>query len=153
MREDRNERAGLLPDGTLAGTDAEAQARQIFANIEALLAAHGARPEHLVKLLTFVAGTEHLAGYRAARQRPSRTGSRRVTSRPNPWWSWRHWPARTTQPKWRRSPLCQWPRAMACGLFRFGPAGFLCGFTLSSVTSEACASQFDLWSDVPRYPV
>ncbi|MEW2499733.1 RidA family protein [Amycolatopsis sp. NPDC047767] len=66
MREDRNERAGLLPDGTLAGTDAKAQARQIFANIEALLAAHGARPEHLVKLLTFVAGTEHLAGYRAA---------------------------------------------------------------------------------------
>ena len=33
---------GVLPDGTLAG------------------------PEHLVKLLTLVAGTEHLPGYRAA---------------------------------------------------------------------------------------
>jgi 2-iminobutanoate/2-iminopropanoate deaminase len=57
---------GVGPDGTLAGVDAEAQGRQIFANLEALLAAEGARPEHLVKLLTLVAGTEHLAGFRAA---------------------------------------------------------------------------------------
>ncbi|WP_410643549.1 RidA family protein [Amycolatopsis sp. lyj-346] len=57
---------GTLPDGTLAGPDAETQARQIFENIELLLAAQGAGPRHLVKLLTMVAGTEHLAGYRAA---------------------------------------------------------------------------------------
>ncbi len=56
---------GVAPDGELAA-DAVAQARQIFANLEALLAAEGAGPEHVVKLLTLVAGTEHLAGYRAA---------------------------------------------------------------------------------------
>ena len=50
----------------LAGADAETQARQIFANLETLLAAQGAGPEHLVKLLTLVAGTEHLPGHRAA---------------------------------------------------------------------------------------
>lgn len=57
---------GIRPDGALAGVDAENQTRQIFANIEALLAAHDAEPQHLVKLLSLVAGTEHLAGYRAA---------------------------------------------------------------------------------------
>ncbi|WP_372664830.1 RidA family protein [Amycolatopsis kentuckyensis] len=55
---------GVGPDGTLTG--AEAQAKQIFANLDALLAAEGAGPSHLVKLLTLVAGTEHLDGYRAA---------------------------------------------------------------------------------------
>ena len=45
---------------------AATQGRQIFANLAALLAAEGAGPEHLVKLLTLVAGTEHLDGYRAA---------------------------------------------------------------------------------------
>lgn len=57
---------GVGPDGTLAGPGAEPQAKQIFANLGALLAAEGAGPEHLVKLLTLVAGTEHLDGYRAA---------------------------------------------------------------------------------------
>ncbi|WP_410653937.1 RidA family protein [Amycolatopsis sp. lyj-112] len=57
---------GVLPDGTLAGPEAEAQGRQVFANIEALLAAAGGEPRHLVKLLTLISGTEHLAGYRAA---------------------------------------------------------------------------------------
>jgi 2-iminobutanoate/2-iminopropanoate deaminase len=57
---------GVGLDGALVAADAEAQGRQIFANLEALLAAEGAGPEHLVKLLTLVAGTEHLAGYRAA---------------------------------------------------------------------------------------
>ncbi|WP_329047000.1 RidA family protein [Amycolatopsis sp. NBC_01488] len=56
---------GVAPDGTLA-TGAEAQGRQIFANLEALLTAEGAGPEHLVKLVTLLASTEHLAGYRAA---------------------------------------------------------------------------------------
>lgn len=58
---------GTLPDGTLAGPDAEAQTRQVLANIEALLASLGAGPEHVVKLFTMVAGVEHLAGSRAAR--------------------------------------------------------------------------------------
>ncbi|KZB86167.1 RidA family protein [Amycolatopsis regifaucium] len=57
---------GVLPDGSLAGPDAEVQGRQIFANIEALLTAAGGEPRHLVKLLTLVGGTEHLAGYRTA---------------------------------------------------------------------------------------
>ncbi|MFF5208359.1 RidA family protein [Streptosporangium sp. NPDC000396] len=59
---------GALEDGTLAGPDAESQTRQIFANIERLLESLGAGPEHLVKLLTMVAGTEHLGGFRAAVQ-------------------------------------------------------------------------------------
>lgn len=57
---------GVLEDGTLAGSDAESQTRQIFANMERLLESLGAGPEHLVKLLTLVSGTEHLAGCRAA---------------------------------------------------------------------------------------
>ncbi|EFL08391.1 RidA family protein [Streptomyces sp. AA4] len=57
---------GALPDGTLAGPDAEAQTREVLANIERVLAAAGARPEHLVKVFSMVAGTEHLAGFRAA---------------------------------------------------------------------------------------
>jgi 2-iminobutanoate/2-iminopropanoate deaminase len=59
---------GLREDGTLAGPDAESQTRQAFANIGALLDALGAGPEHVVKLLTFVSGTEHLAGSRTARE-------------------------------------------------------------------------------------
>ena len=58
---------GLLPDGTLAGLDAETQTRQIFDNIEVLLASAGAGPEHLVRLCTMVAGTDHLEGSRMAR--------------------------------------------------------------------------------------
>ncbi|MEU0569115.1 RidA family protein [Nonomuraea sp. NPDC005983] len=58
---------GALDDGTLAGPDAESQTRQAFANIETLLASLGAEPGHLVKLLTLVAGTEHLDGCRVAR--------------------------------------------------------------------------------------
>jgi 2-iminobutanoate/2-iminopropanoate deaminase len=58
---------GIRPDGVLAGPDAEAQTRQIYANIAALLASVGAGPEHLLKLFTMVAGAEHLAGSRAGR--------------------------------------------------------------------------------------
>jgi 2-iminobutanoate/2-iminopropanoate deaminase len=57
---------GATPDGALAGPDAESQARQIFANIEALLGSVGAGPGNVVKLVTLVAGTEHIDGYRAA---------------------------------------------------------------------------------------
>jgi enamine deaminase RidA (YjgF/YER057c/UK114 family) len=59
---------GVLADGTLAGPDAESQTRQIFANIETLLGSLGGGPQQLVKLLTLVSGTEHLAGCRAARE-------------------------------------------------------------------------------------
>ncbi|MER6948157.1 RidA family protein [Nonomuraea sp. NPDC000554] len=59
---------GVLDDGTLAGSDARSQTRQIFANIERLFDSLGVGPEHLVKLMTLVAGTEHLYGCRAARQ-------------------------------------------------------------------------------------
>ena len=58
---------GLLPDGTLAGADAETQTRQALANIQDLLAAAGSGPEHIVKFLSLIAGTEHLAGSRTAR--------------------------------------------------------------------------------------
>ena len=58
---------GNLPDGTLAGPGAVEQTRQVFANLEALLAHLGVTPGHIVKLLTFVAGTEHLPGFGAAR--------------------------------------------------------------------------------------
>jgi 2-iminobutanoate/2-iminopropanoate deaminase len=58
---------GVLEDGTLAGPDAESQTRQAYANIGVLLDSLGAGPEHLVKLLTLVSGTEHLAGCRSAR--------------------------------------------------------------------------------------
>ncbi|MEU8383588.1 RidA family protein [Streptosporangium sp. NPDC048865] len=57
---------GVLEDGTLAGPDAESQARQVFANIESILRSVGAGPEHLLKLFTMLSGTEHLAGSRAA---------------------------------------------------------------------------------------
>ncbi|WP_370964812.1 RidA family protein [Amycolatopsis sp. cg9] len=57
---------GVRPDGTLARPDTESQAMQLFANVSELLAAEGAGPEHLVKLLTLAAGTKHLNGYRAA---------------------------------------------------------------------------------------
>lgn len=59
---------GVLPDGVLAGPDAESQTRQIFANIELLLGSLGAGPEHLVKLVTLVAGAEHVPGCRTARR-------------------------------------------------------------------------------------
>ncbi|MFI7443003.1 RidA family protein [Nonomuraea indica] len=59
---------GVLEDGTLAGPDAQSQTRQVLANIDKLLASLGAGPESLVKLLTMVAGAEHLPGCRAAMQ-------------------------------------------------------------------------------------
>jgi 2-iminobutanoate/2-iminopropanoate deaminase len=59
---------GVAEDGTLAGLDARSQTRQAFANIGRLLDALGAGPEHLVKLLTLVAGAEHLDGSRLARE-------------------------------------------------------------------------------------
>jgi len=57
---------GVRPDGMLAGPDAEAQAREVLANVERALAAAGAEPGQLVKVFTMVAGTEHLPGIRTA---------------------------------------------------------------------------------------
>ncbi|MFD1542048.1 RidA family protein [Nonomuraea guangzhouensis] len=59
---------GVLEDGALSGPDAESQTRQALTNIERLLESMDAGPEQLVKLLTLVSGTEHLEGYRAARE-------------------------------------------------------------------------------------
>ena len=58
---------GLLPDGSLAGEDAESQTRQVLANLRELLAAAGGGPEHIVKLLVLIGGVEHLTGSREAR--------------------------------------------------------------------------------------
>ncbi|MEU9887019.1 RidA family protein [Sphaerisporangium sp. NPDC051011] len=58
---------GALPDGRMAGPDAEAQSRQIYENLGALLAVAGSGPRHLLRLFTMVAGAEHLTGVRAGR--------------------------------------------------------------------------------------
>lgn len=57
---------GNLPDGRLVGTDPAAQTEQALANIETLLASEGAQPANLLRLQSFVAGTENLAGFRTA---------------------------------------------------------------------------------------
>lgn len=57
---------GILPDGELAGPDAESQTRALLGNLERLLEASGAGPEHLVKVFSMVSGTEHLPGFRTA---------------------------------------------------------------------------------------
>jgi 2-iminobutanoate/2-iminopropanoate deaminase len=58
---------GVDADGVLAGDTLAAQTAAVFANIGRLLAAAGAGPENLVRLLSFVVGPVDLAGYRAAR--------------------------------------------------------------------------------------
>jgi enamine deaminase RidA (YjgF/YER057c/UK114 family) len=58
---------GTDVNGTLVGLDAESQTRQVLANIEAILKHLGAVPSNIVKLLTFLAGEEHAAGFYAAR--------------------------------------------------------------------------------------
>ncbi|KIF77562.1 endoribonuclease [Streptomyces sp. 150FB] len=57
---------GAHPDGSVPA-DAKEQTRLVFANLRVLLDELGAGPEHLVKLLTFVAGTESLPGWAEAR--------------------------------------------------------------------------------------
>jgi 2-iminobutanoate/2-iminopropanoate deaminase len=58
---------GTDTDGVLAGPDAESQTGQAFANLERLLQSVDGTPEHIAKILTFVAGTECLPGFYAAR--------------------------------------------------------------------------------------
>ena len=52
---------GHVPPG------AEEQTRLVFANIERLLDELGAGPQNVLKLLTFVAGTDNLPAWSAAR--------------------------------------------------------------------------------------
>jgi 2-iminobutanoate/2-iminopropanoate deaminase len=68
-------------DGDLVGPhDAAAQAAQVYANLGAVLAAAGARPEHVVKVTTYLVDPADGAAAGAARQaffgahRPPHTG-------------------------------------------------------------------------------
>ncbi len=58
----------LAADGTVP-EEVEAQAELIFANIDAILAAGGARREHVVRINAFVTDRAFMAGYMAARDR------------------------------------------------------------------------------------
>ncbi|MDI4633540.1 RidA family protein [Pelomonas sp. V22] len=57
---------GVRPDGSTPDNIAE-QADQVFANILALLKAHGLAPEHIVKLTTFMVAGQDGDAVRAAR--------------------------------------------------------------------------------------
>jgi reactive intermediate/imine deaminase len=58
-----NEARELVGEG-----DGEAQARQCFANLARVLAEAGSSIEDVVKLTAFLTGTEHYAGYAAAKR-------------------------------------------------------------------------------------
>jgi 2-iminobutanoate/2-iminopropanoate deaminase len=58
---------GQLPDGRLAGPDSYRQTLQVLENISVLLDSLESTPRHIVKLLTFVSGAEHLPGFYQAR--------------------------------------------------------------------------------------
>jgi len=59
---------GIRPDGSAPASVAE-QADQVFANIAALLAAHGLGASALVKLTTFLVAGQDIQAVRAARSR------------------------------------------------------------------------------------
>jgi 2-iminobutanoate/2-iminopropanoate deaminase len=68
---------GVRPDGSTPPTIAE-QADQVFANIVALLKAHGAAPTHIIKLTTFmVAGQD---GQKVREARLKHLGAHRPAS-------------------------------------------------------------------------
>ncbi|GAB3208196.1 RidA family protein [Marinactinospora thermotolerans] len=54
----------LAPDGSVAECDAVEQARQVFRNIEAALAPHGADLRHLVKVTYYLRHIADLDGVR-----------------------------------------------------------------------------------------
>lgn len=56
-----NDAAGAIPE------DAYGQTLLVLGNVEALLDSVGLTPVHLIRLLSFVAGTDALPGYYAAR--------------------------------------------------------------------------------------
>jgi len=53
--------------GKIAAGDSYAQTIAAFRNVDRLLDSVGVGPQNIVRLLSFVSGTEHLAGYFAAR--------------------------------------------------------------------------------------
>ncbi|MEM9011328.1 MAG: RidA family protein [Pseudomonadota bacterium] len=57
---------GIDPDDSLP-EGAEAQARQAFANIDAILADAGLGRSHIVRMNAYVSDRAHMAGYMAAR--------------------------------------------------------------------------------------
>ncbi len=57
---------GLTPDGSIPAAP-EAQIAQAFANLRAVLAAHGMTPADVVKVTTFLTDRDWLPAYRAAR--------------------------------------------------------------------------------------
>lgn len=62
--------AGQVPldaQGRLAGTDPQAQVRQVFENLVAALAATGAGLEHVVKLTVYLTDMADLAAFRQVR--------------------------------------------------------------------------------------
>ena len=56
---------GMRPDGSAAGSIVE-QSEQVFANISAVLAAHGLEATALVKLTTFLVAGQDIQAVRAA---------------------------------------------------------------------------------------
>jgi enamine deaminase RidA (YjgF/YER057c/UK114 family) len=68
---------GVRPDGSTPGSIAE-QADQVFANIVALLKAHGLGPSSIVKLTTFIVAGQDGNAVRAARLK--HLGQHRPTS-------------------------------------------------------------------------
>lgn len=57
---------GITPDGTILD-DPDAQLRQVFANIGAILTAHGMAPANIVKLTVFLTDIALLGGLRTTR--------------------------------------------------------------------------------------
>ena len=58
----------LDPEGNLVGPgDVEAQVRQVYANLEAILRELGASLEHVVKLTTYMVDPDHLDAFRKVR--------------------------------------------------------------------------------------
>ncbi len=60
----------ITQDGQIVGTgDIDAQAEQVFRNLEIALASVGATFAHVVKITTFLTRREDLDGYRRVRER------------------------------------------------------------------------------------
>ncbi len=68
---------GARQDGSVPA-DIEAQAEQVWSNLEAILDAAGMRVEHIVKLTAYVVGAQNYPAYAAARTR--RLGQHRPAS-------------------------------------------------------------------------
>ncbi len=67
---------GRKADGSLAGPDITSQTEQVFANLNAALAAAGASMKDVVKTTVFLTHRDDIAGYRAVRDRVVATSDR-----------------------------------------------------------------------------